>query len=93
MKDREEGREEGREGGRERGGKGGREEGREGEGRKERKGDYETLLIPRKPKNNTKKRKYHRSLNGSVMSKTYSQHMLVMNIDITKILMIFLGVK
>lgn len=68
MKDRKEGKE------------GGREEGREGEGRKERKGEYETLLIPRKPKNNTKKRKYHRSLNGSVMSKTYSQNILVMNL-------------
>ena len=41
-----------------------------------RKGDNETVLIPTKSKNNVRRR-YHSSVNGSIVSKTYSQNMLI----------------
>ena len=40
-----------------------------------RKGDYETVLIPTKSKNNVKRN--HSSVNDSIVSKTYSQNMLI----------------
>ena len=54
------------------------EEMKDRKGRRERqgrKGDHETVLILTKPKNNIKRR--CSSVNGSILSKAYSQNMLI----------------